>query len=943
MNGQEQAAGVVGRDRQLAELRQVVDAVADGPIGCAVHGPAGIGKTILWRAGLAHAARRGYRVMSCRPAESEAELSFAGLRDLLDDVPDALIATLPEPQRQAVEIALLRRTGAGGAPSSRAVPVALLSLLRALAEAAPVVLAVDDAQWLDPPTAQAIEYVAGRLTEERIGLLVTVRGDGNRIVAFGLEHALGPHRLTRIGLAGLSADALHELVGTRAATALSRPALRHIEQYSGGNPLFALELARALTQSGGRLGPGEPLALPDDVNDLVAGRIHELPPAARDVIEVVALLAAPTVDLVVAALGERDGLRLAEQHGVVEVARGHVRLVHPLFATAARTSSVRRRRLHVRLAELVTDVEQRARHLALSGERRDAQVADAIDAGAVRAQERGAPTSAAQLWELASLRTPESDPTRRATRTAAAGSALFHAGDTVRARTLLETAVAGLDAGPDRARVLLELADVEFHEGGTRRAVARCEQAFAEAAAERLLQLAAGVRRTWYGTHDLQAQLRSAEATLLLVSDADAAADPELVACAWLMAIDTRLYSGRGIDWDLLERARGLLRPDSRTWAGDWARMTWRSLAKVVHHDLPEVRDAYAAELALARDLGDDSAMGTLLMHLSEVDCWLGDWPQARVEALQSMEILGQSGSHRWRGFALYAHGLVLAHAGDLDEATAAAQEGSALASDVDDPWVAAMHQSVLGFVALSRDEPAVADRHLTRAGELAATMGVAEPARHRFHGDQVEAALAVGDLARSARLVDALTRRAEIAPYPWLLAITARSQGILAMAQGDLDVAAAAFTRAMTAHAGLPVPFERARTELWQGRLLRRRRERLAAKAALSGAMRTFTDLGATLWADRAAADLQRLGLRRGVGGDLTPTEQRVAELAASGLSNAEVAAAAFVTVKTVEANLARIYRKLGLTSRRDLAALSLPDASFVGTFPDSSVPPGT
>jgi DNA-binding CsgD family transcriptional regulator len=942
VDGQIRADGVVGRDRQLTELWRALDAASRGAIGCVLSGPAGIGRTTLWRAGLAAATQRGYRVMSCRPAESEAGLSFAGLRDLLDDVPDPLLAGLPEPQRYAVEVALLRRSPGAAPPGPRAVQAALLGLVRAQATDAPVVLAIDDVQWLDPPSAQAIEYVVRRLTGERVGVLLTVRSDADADAGspLRLERIWPADRVTRIDLDGLSLGALHRLVSTRTTTAFSRPVLRWIEHYSGGNPFFALELARTVD---GRTGPGEPPALPYDVRDVVAGRIQQLPPSARRVVEVVALLAAPTVELVAAALDEpdRDGLRLAEQHGVVEVQRDHVRLIHPLFGAAAGTSGVARRRLHARLAELVDDAEQRAWHLALASERRDARVADALDKGAAEAQERGAPTSAAQLWELAALRTPEHDPTRSAIRAAAAGTALFHAGDTARARVLLDTAVETLAAGPERARVLLELADVDFHAGGTRRAVALCEQAFAESGAgERLLRIAAGVRRTWYGTHDLAAQLVSAEATVQLVTEADVADDPELAACAWLIAIDCRLFAGQGIDWDLLDRARRLLRPDSRAWTGDWARMTWRSLAKFVHPDLREVRTAYAVELALARDLGDDSAMGTLLMHLSEVDCWLGDWTVAADEARQSLDILGQAGSRRWRGFALYAYALVLAHAGDLDQARIAADEGAALAAEADDPWVAAMHESVLGFVALSRDEAAVADRHLTRAGEFVDAMGIAEPARHRFHGDQVEAALGVGDLDRAARLVDALTRRAEIAPYPWLLAITARSRAVLAMVRGDLDGAASAFEQAMVAHGDLPVPFERARTQLWYGRLLRRRKERLAAKALLSEALGTFTELGATLWAGRVAAELQRLGMRRGLVGDLTPTEQRIAELVASGMSNAEVAAAAFVTIKTVEANLARIYRKLGVSSRRELAAL---DGAFVGVFPDSSAEPST
>jgi DNA-binding CsgD family transcriptional regulator len=236
----------------------------------------------------------------------------------------------------------------------------------------------------------------------------------------------------------------------------------------------------------------------------------------------------------------------------------------------------------------------------------------------------------------------------------------------------------------------------------------------------------------------------------------------------------------------------------------------------------------------------------------------------------------------------------------------------------------------VLGFVALCRDDPVEADRQLSRADGIMQAAGAAEPARHRFHGDNVEAVAAIGDLDRAVGLVERLERRAEVAPYPWLVAVASRSRAIVSMAQGDLQTSAAAFERALAVHAELPMPFERARTLLWQGRALRRNKEKLAARAALTEAEQIFTQLGASSWAARAASELRRLGLQRGTIGELTPTEERIARLVASGMTNKEVAAATFVTVKTVEANLGRIYRKLGVRSRRSLA-------SVVGAFTDA------
>jgi DNA-binding NarL/FixJ family response regulator len=612
------------------------------------------------------------------------------------------------------------------------------------------------------------------------------------------------------------------------------------------------------------------------------------------------------------------------------VQRGQVRLVHPLFGAAVRTSGIAWRRLHARLADIVDDVEQSAWHIALASERRDERVAAALEAGASTAQARGALTSAAQMWELAGLRTPVDHTAQYAERMAAAGRALFHSGDTRRAWSVLDTAAASLPGGPERARVLLELSHVVFHEGATQRAVSLCAQAGAEADGSRLLMIEAGLRQTWYGTHDLAGELRAIEATLRMLTEEDAATDPDLAACVWMITADVRFFTGHGINRDLIERSRRLLTPASTSWAAGWTQMTWRSLAKHVE-DPRDARAMYAGEFTAAVNVGDEVATGTSLMHLAEIDCWLGEWQRARQEAQQAMEIMQQSGSRRWRGFVLYAHGLALAHLGKLDEAQAAAAEGLALAAEFDDSWVSALHLVVLGFVALCRDDPVDADRQLTRADEIMQAAGVAEPARHRFQGDHAEAVVALGDLDRAAGLVERLERRAAVAPYPWLVAVASRSRAIVSMAQGDLETSVAALERALAVHATLPMPFERARTLLWQGRALRRHKEKLAARAALTEAGQIFARLGAPRWAEHAASELRRLGLQRGTIGELTPTEERIARLVARGMTNKKVAAATFVTVKTVEANLGRIYRKLGVQSRRSLG-------SVVGAFTDAT-----
>jgi DNA-binding CsgD family transcriptional regulator len=785
------------------------------------------------------------------------------------------------------------------------------------------VLGVDDTQWLDAPTASALEYVARRLRQEPVCMLVSLRGEHDDRLPFGLAEAFPADRLFRIGLTGLGLQALYTLLRTRAGLTLPRPVLRRIGTASAGNPFLALEIAHALRREGGFPVAGEPLPVPYNVNELAAQHIHALPASSQEVLAVVAALAQPTLRLVRAATpaAAADGLAKAEESGVIEIRDRRIRFTHPLFAEAVSGAMpvVRRKELHARLAGVVDDVEQQARHLAVAAERRDLHVAASLEAAAVQAEQRGALEAASELWELASSHTPEDQLTLRFTRMANAGSKLFHAGDAIGARGLLASAVSRLPPSRARASARLELADVVFYQGGTQQAVSLCRQALLDAGDDRLLRAVCGVRAAWYGTHDVPGQLTRIEQAAELLRPGDAETHPDLCACVRLMLAYYRFYNGLGLDRDGIVHARSLISAQSLEWTADWARMIWRSVAKFV--DLAAARTAYAAEYDLFNAVGDESSLGTLSMHLAEIDCRLGHLQLARHEAERSMEIVEQSGQRRWRGFALYAKGLVDAHLGELDDAHATAAEGLELAAAVEDTWVSAMQLGVLGFIELSRQRHAPASEYFERAEGLIETMGLAEPARHPFHADQLETVVALGDLQRAEALLRRMEQRMEIAPYAYLVAVTHRCQGILLTATGELDAAQAALATALQAHDDLPMPFERARTLLVQGKLLRRRKEKLAARAALLSARQIFDELGSPIWSASAGEELRRLGLRRGTASDLTPTEERVARMAADGMTNREIAAAIFVSPKSVEANLSRVYRKLGISSRRQLA----------------------
>src|SRR5829696_3469642 len=238
----EAGGGVIGRERELETLRDVIGGIERGPSALVLEGPPGAGKTTLWRAAVEAARQRGLRVLDTRPAETEAKLAFAGLADLLEDVVDEVLPLLPPPQRRALAVALLLEDAEAAAPEDRGVHAALLGVVRGLAARRPLLVAVDDVQWLDAPSAAALRFAIRRLRGERVGLLLALRTEGRRRSALGVESALEPDRLTRVDVPPLTLGAVHHLLRTRLGLVLPRPTLRRLHETAGGNPFFALEL-----------------------------------------------------------------------------------------------------------------------------------------------------------------------------------------------------------------------------------------------------------------------------------------------------------------------------------------------------------------------------------------------------------------------------------------------------------------------------------------------------------------------------------------------------------------------------------------------------------------------------------------------------------------------------------------------------------------------------
>src|SRR5579862_1283822 len=495
---------VVGRDPEIAALA-VFSGAGDSVLAAfVVAGEPGIGKTTVWEEGVRLARERGAFVLVARPAESERRLSYAALADLVSAVPAELVDGLPTPQRQALDIALLRRAASRPA-ERRVVGTALRSLLQALVLRGQVVLAVDDLQWLDPASAAVLEFALRRVADLPIRIVASLR-TGERS---GVLDALPADRVSVRRLGPLSVASLHVIFAERLRQSFSRPTVVRIAKASAGSPFWALELARLLEQD----APGL-LPVPDDVRTVVRDRVRSLPVASRDALLRAAAAARPDVRLV-----DADALAPAEEAGLVEVtADGRVVFAHPLYASAvyAAASIARRRATHRELARAVGDREEQARHLAFAQEGPDERVAAAVEEAALLAHGRGAPDAAAELTELALGLTP---PTSAAAdeRRLRLAERLELAGDLDRARDILDELRSRLLPGDLRARTVLARAGVELGRSGESAAARLAQQALADAQ-DALLQARCHAEIAMLaGTVDVAEAARSARVALDLL------------------------------------------------------------------------------------------------------------------------------------------------------------------------------------------------------------------------------------------------------------------------------------------------------------------------------------------------------------------------------------------------------------------------------------------
>ena len=808
---------------------------------------------------------------------------------------------LPDPLARALASALLRTDPEPGL-DPHAVGRGLVQAIRVLESCGPLVLALDDIQWLDAPSSRAISFAVRRL-KGSVGLLATWRDAEGPQDPLDLERTLGD-RLTRLDVGPLSSGAI-QLLLRHAGSDLPQRSLLRLHATSGGNPFYALELARSAATPG----------LPHALRTVVSQRLTRLPDIARPAVELAAVLGPIDAGRLTRSLeGGEAALDAAVEAGLMVIRDGHACFDHPLLAAGAYESIApgRRRALHRQALGIVHNLEEQARHVALATDGHDGDAAVLLEKAALAARSRGAPESGAELARQSRRLTPPSNADDHARRSVLQADLLYLAGADEEASKLVDEVLRSDVQGLPRARALIHRVQ---HDEEPHVAVARLEEAVAEATADdivraRALATLAWMRGVWAG--DLDRAVDEARAAVALaVSKGDSAVLTTALTTAAILHTyrgdpEAESYFHRaiecadGFEWIAGDRSPFVAFAHHRFWQGDW-----------------EGADALLArERAQAFENGEESRLERLNIFEADLAIRRGHWSNAD-RLLQ--DALAWAPPGYWRTRALLSRALLNARRGAREALDDVAASSSSPATTAD-PVLAATASYATGLVALAEGRAQDAAACLAPLPDFLETQGLRELSILLVAPDAVEALVNAGDLSAATVMTDQLQRRAEACHHPLGLPATARCRGLLFLAGGDMDSALSQLARSRDSFERVDMPYELARTLLVEGNALRRARRRSLAGDALDQARQIFESLGAEQWAHRCQQELRRARPRLGHGLGLTEAERRVASLVVAGKTNREVATGLFTSVATVEAHLTRIYRKLGLRSRTEL-----------------------
>lgn len=900
---------VVGRNAELELINKLLEQAGDGPAALIIDGEPGIGKTTLCRSAAEAAATAGFVVLSTSGAAAEVSLAWAAFSDLVAGINGSVRAGLSPLHQQTLQAVETGEPGGG----ERLVAAAFGAALQQMARISPVLIVVDDAQWLDETSRRALGFAVRRLTGP-VAVLAVYRSADFRGQDRSWVNPPDPQALTRLTMGPMPFDDLSAVIAQRTGEVPARPVLQHIYAVSDGNPFYALELARFLDAGNHRT------SLPPTLTGLVRERVGAVDADAAEVLAAAAAAFEPTVDIVAAATERTPAdivevLQPMESRGVLGFEGPRIRFTHPLIVSGIATGAdpAVRRRAHRRLADVVGDPEQRARHLAFSSPFADPDTLAALDAAAENAAARGAFSTAAELVDLA-LGSGGDNEIRRLR----GAEYHFRAGALDEAEALLAPIIEDLPAGLLRAVGLMLLAAVQGYGQGIASTIGLFRRAVEESEdmptlrtqALILLSLAIGIGG------DMATCVEEARRAR---ADAEALGLPELKSQALSLWSHVSFMYGLGTDAEALQTALEIEDPDLdapimlRPKPVHAMNCAWTGRLGVARNALTEVRRR-------CEERGTELDVLWAIEQLTWIEVAAGRYGDAQRLATEALNLARQIGGELPLITAHTAIAHAAAYRGRLQDARAAAEYATTRASAAGLGYLADPPLMSLAFAQVSEGSY---DSALVTLAPLLAKFDPEHGTEIMAGGwipDAVEALTATGRGIESEPLVAAIETNGAQHDRPWMLAVGARCRALVHAAKGDLDSAVGAAQAALAHHDRLPMPFERARTQLLLGQLQRRRRRTAAARENLSQAAAFFDELGSPLWAQRAQRELSRLTART-PGTALTDSERKVAEQAVAGLTNRQIAATLFVSEKTVEMHLSNAYRKLGIRSRAQLA----------------------
>lgn len=893
---------LIGRDPEQRLIESMLEEARSGASAALmIRGEAGIGKTAL----LDHAAESsGFQTLRCAGTEPEHDLAFAGLEQLLRPL-RTLLERLPGPQGTALQSAL----GLGGEPleDRLLLGLATLNLLAEATGEGPLLCLVDDLQWVDGPSAQALLFAARRLGAEGVVMLFGVRNDpGSWFEAPGLA---------QLTLAPLSEADARVLMGNAREPSLGQSARRQLLHQARGNPLALLELpVEDLAEAGA------------GVDGAFRARVAGLPAAARALL----LLAAASESEEMRTWSELARLghlpSTAQRAGVEAGLIGNVDTVvfrHPLARSAVYNASTHgeKAEAHRLLASGATDPLARALHLAAAASAPDEALAAELEDAASAATRRGAFASAAGALERsAELST---DPTARVQRLIASAQAHLDAGDSHVASRLAEQALAGTQTAAERAALASVNGALELQLGTPATAYEVLLAGAHAVAAEdpaRALELQAQAMTPAFVAGWPERAFGEAQAFLAGLPATGRPHEPflRLFLSSTVAAEDGARDAART---GLAEALRGGAASE------DFRLMVWAAIASAYLGDLHSAGELARRAVSLARAAGSFNTLPIALLGSARFDVNAGAFEGAEECAREGIELTRQLEQENLETCLSAILVRCLAARGQIDdcrelgEATLNRALAHGLAAAADDVrlGIAELELS-LGHGAAARDLIDAVSHPLFRL--------VATPML-------VEATLLSGEREPGPETLDALAKLAEQAQDPRRLALIARTRALLA---GSSEAAEPLFLDALSHQREHGQPFERARTELAYGESLRRAQRRTEARVQLRAALATFEGLNTPLWAERTRAELEATGITArkrdpSTLDTLTPQELRIAKLVAGGATNRDVANQLFLSPKTVEYHLRKVFLKLGVSSRVELAHQSLTSAAVNAT----------